>query len=161
VELFTPEIVEQTKELRDYFWDLFQNKIAHYQITGPDNQSSKKRLANHFSAVINYVEGESILLHSDMLGFEIATGSACSSKQLKASHVLTAIGLPTEISHGSIRIGVSKYNSKEELSQYIDHLVHIVERLRAMSPMNADFMREWEEMKTKGKVPNNNHHNHE
>ncbi|MFX0183237.1 MAG: cysteine desulfurase family protein [Candidatus Hodarchaeota archaeon] len=154
--LYTSAIAQESKELRDYLWKLFEEKITDYQITGSTNKN--KRLPNHFSAVINYVEGESILLHSDMLGFEIATGSACSSKQLKASHVLTAIGLPTEISHGSIRIGVSKYNTKEQIAQYIDHLVNIVERLRAMSPMNAEFMREWEEMKARGEISEEDHH---
>jgi cysteine desulfurase len=158
-QLYTPIIVQECKELRDYLWELFEQKITDYQITGPSNRD--KRLPNHFSAVINYVEGESILLHSDLLGFEVATGSACSSKQLKASHVLTAIGLPTEISHGSIRIGVSKYNTKEQIAQYIDHLVNIIERLRAMSPMNAEFMREWEEMKGRGEISEeDHHHNH-
>ncbi|MFX0152461.1 MAG: cysteine desulfurase family protein [Candidatus Hodarchaeota archaeon] len=159
VSLYTPEIVQKCRELRDHLWDQFEQGITDYQITGPINKD--KRLPNHFSAVINYVEGESILLHSDILGFEIATGSACSSKQLKASHVLTAIGLPTEISHGSIRMGVSKYNTKEQITQYINHLGNIVERLRAMSPMNAEFMREWEEMKARGEISEeDHHHNH-
>jgi cysteine desulfurase len=159
VSLFTPEIIQKCKELRDHLWDQFEQGITDYQITGPINKD--KRLPNHFSAVINYVEGESILLHSDMLGFEVATGSACSSKQLKASHVLTAIGLPTEISHGSIRMGVSKYNTKKQITQYISHLGNIVERLRAMSPMNAEFMREWEEMKARGEISEeDHHHNH-
>ncbi|MFX0171774.1 MAG: cysteine desulfurase family protein [Candidatus Hodarchaeota archaeon] len=159
VSLYTPEIVQKCRELRDHLWDQFEQGITDYQITGPINKD--KRLPNHFSAVINYVEGESILLHSDMLGFEVATGSACSSKQLKASHVLTAIGLPTEISHGSIRIGVSKYNTKDQITQYINHLGNIVGRLRAMSPMNAEFMREWEEMKARGEISEeDHHHNH-
>ena len=95
-----------------------------------------------------------------MLGFMIATGSACSSKQLKASHVLTAIGLPTEVSHGSVRIGVSKYNTEEEIDQFVAHLSKIVERLRAMSPMDAEFMREWQEMKDKGEKSEDDLHYH-
>jgi cysteine desulfurase len=90
----------------------------------------------------------------------IATGSACSSKQLKASHVLSAIGLPTEVSHGSVRIGVSKFNTEGELDEFIGHLSKVIERLRAMSPMNADFMREWQEMKDKGEISDNDLHNH-
>jgi cysteine desulfurase len=93
-----------------------------------------------------------------MLNFMVATGSACSSKQLKASHVLSAIGLPTEISHGSIRLGVSKYNTKEQLDEFIIHLKKIVKRLREMSPMNEEFMREWAEMKESGAVVEEDHH---
>lgn len=156
VEIYFPDINKRTQQLRDYLWNLFEQKISDFQITGPFDRT--KRLPNHFSAVINYVEGESILLHLDMLDFMIATGSACSSKQLKASHVLSAIGLPTEVSHGSVRVGISKYNTTEEIDQFVDHLTNIVARLREMSPMNAEFMREWEEMKAQGVVPEDNHH---
>ena len=64
----------------------------------------------------------------------------------------------TEISHGSIRLGVSKYNTKEQLDEFIVHLSKIVERLRAMSPMNAEFMREWSELKESGAVIEDDHH---
>ena len=156
VEVYFPEINENVKELRDYLWQTFRKKIPDFQITGSIN--TDKRLPNHFSVVISYVEGESILLHLDMLDLIIATGSACSSKQLKASHVLSAIGLPTEVSHGSVRIGLSKYNTKEEINQFIKHLSSIVARLRAISPMNAEFMREWQEMKDKGAIVEEDHH---
>ena len=63
-----------------------------------------------------------------------------------------------EVSHGSVRIGLSKYNTKEEIDKFVDHLASIVERLRAISPMNADFMREWQEMKDKGVVEEDHHH---
>ncbi len=158
VELYTPDVIMKTQRLRDYLWNKFYEIIPNFQITGTSDK--EKRLPHHFSVVIHYVEGESILLHLDMLGFMIATGSACSSKQLKASHVLSAIGLPTEVSHGSVRVGVSKYNTEEEINRFIEHLSKIVERLRAMSPMDAEFMREWQEMKDKGEIKEEdlNHH---
>lgn len=156
VEIYSSEISEKVKGLRDYLWQTFERKISDFKITGPINKD--KRLPNHYSVVLNYVEGESILIHLDMLDFMIATGSACSSKQLKASHVLSAIGLPTEVSHGSVRIGLSKYNTKEEIDQFVEHLSSVVERLRAISPMNADFMREWQEMKDQGVVEEDHHH---
>lgn len=156
VEIFAQDTNQKIKELRDYLWQTLEKKISDFQITGPIKMD--KRLPNHYSVVINYVEGESILLHLDMLDFMIATGSACSSKQLKASHVLSAIGLPTEVSHGSIRIGLSKYNTKEEINQFIEHLSSIIARLRAISPMNAEFMREWQETKEKGDIAEEDHH---
>jgi len=156
VEIHSQEINERVAELRDYLWQTFEKKISDFQITGPTK--TEKRLPNHFSVVISYVEGESILLHLDLLDFMIATGSACSSKQLKASHVLSAIGLPTEVSHGSVRIGLSKYNTKEEIDQFIEHLSSIIARLRAISPMNAEFMREWQDLKDQGAIIEEEHH---
>ena len=160
VKQFTPEVIKKIEDLRNYASELFRINITDYQITGPSNMS--KRLPGHFSAVMSYVEGESILLYLDMLNFMVATGSACSSKQLKASHVLSAIGLPTEISHGSIRLGLSKYNTNEQLDEFIIHLKNTVNRLRKMSPMNAEFMREWETKKEDGELPEeNDHHTNE
>ncbi|MHA1975804.1 MAG: cysteine desulfurase family protein [Candidatus Hodarchaeales archaeon] len=156
VTQFTSDVVTKITELRDYIHELFNKNITEFTITGAKDKS--KRLPGHFSAVISYVEGESILLYLDMLNFMIATGSACSSKQLKASHVLSAIGLPTEISHGSIRLGFSKYNKKEQLDEFIVQLSQIVERLRAMSPVDQDFMREWKEMKDSGEYTEEDHH---
>ncbi len=158
IKNYTPEIIAKNRMLRDHLWKQFEERIPNFQITGPSNKD--KRLPNHFSVVIHFVEGESILLHLDMLGFMIATGSACSSKQLKASHVLSAIGLPTEVSHGSVRIGVSKYNTEEELDEFIGHLSKVIERLRAMSPMNDEFMREWQEMKDKRELSEDDLHHH-
>jgi cysteine desulfurase len=156
IKQFTPDVIEKLRDLRNYTNELFRVNITEYKITGPADMS--KRLPGHFSAVMSYVEGESILLYLDMLNFIVATGSACSSKQLKASHVLSAIGLPTEISHGSIRLGLSKYNSKEQLDEFILHLKNTVNRLREMSPMNAEFMREWETNKKDGELPEENDH---
>ena len=158
VKLFTPDIVEKMRVLQNHAQELFSTNITDYEITGPTDIS--KRIPGHFSAVMSYVEGESILLYLDMLNFMVATGSACSSKQLKASHVLSAIGLPTEISHGSIRLGLSKYNTKEQLDEFIVHLKKTVDRLREMSPMNAEFMREWEENKVNGNLSEEDHHHH-
>ncbi|MCK4847406.1 MAG: cysteine desulfurase [Candidatus Heimdallarchaeota archaeon] len=159
VKQFNDKVIEKIEDLRNYTHELFRQNITDYQITGPKDMS--KRLPGHFSAVISYVEGESILLYLDMLNFMVATGSACSSKQLKASHVLSAIGLPTEISHGSIRLGFSKYTQKEQLDEFIIHLKNTVSRLREMSPMDAEFIREWETMKKDGEVTEDDHHTHE
>ena len=93
-----------------------------------------------------------------MLGYMVATGSACSSKKLKASHVLTGIGLPIEVSHGSIRIGISKYNTKQEIEDLITNLAKIVQRLREMSPVDSEFLKEWNKMKEQGNVEIDHHH---
>jgi len=159
VSEYTPEVNKRTQELRDYLWEKLSNNLSNFQLTGAIDRT--KRLPNHLSLVFNYVEGESILLHLDMLGFMIATGSACSSKRLEASHVLTAIGLPTEISHGSVRIGLSKYNTKEEIDAFIPELAKVIKRLREMSPVDEEFMKEYFEMKASGKIHDEHDHHHE
>ena len=159
VSEYAPEINNYTQELRDYLWENLKKKISNFQLTGAADKT--KRIPNHLSLVFNYVEGESILLHLDMLGFMIATGSACSSKRLEASHVLTAIGLPTEVSHGSVRIGVSQYNTKEEIDAFIPELNKVIKRLREMSPVNEEFMKEYFEMKAAGKIHDEHDHHHE
>ena len=76
-----------------------------------------------------------------MKGICASSGSACTSGSLDPSHVLLAIGLPHEIAHGSIRISIGKYNTKEEVDYLIEQLVEIVGRLRAMSPLYEEFVK--------------------
>jgi len=71
----------------------------------------------------------------DEKGVASATGSACSSKKLQASHVLTAIGLKPEEVHGSLRLTLGKGNTEEDVSYVAGVLPDIVEKLRKMSPL--------------------------
>lgn len=146
--------------LRDRVINRITAEIPDVKLTGPP--AGPDRLPHVASFVINYVEGESLLLHMDMRGFNIHTGSACSTKKLKASHVLTAIGLPVEVSHGSVRISVGRYNTEKEVDKLVDNLKEVVIRLREMSPLNADYMEKWEkekeEMYKQGKDPAHHHH---
>ena len=138
VQLITPEHVNHMTQLRDKLVETILDQIPHTQLTGPRN----KRLSNHASFVFNFVEGESMLLHLDMRGIAVSTGSACSSKRLEASHVLSAIGLPPEVSHGSIRFTFGRMNTEAEIMKTVKILKEIVERLRQMSPLN-ELSREW------------------
>ncbi|MHA2334206.1 MAG: cysteine desulfurase family protein [Candidatus Hodarchaeales archaeon] len=158
------EIAEGVKDilspLRDKLISRMMDEIPEVKLTGPP--AGPWRLPHIASFVISYVEGESLLLHLDMRGFNINTGSACSTKKLKASHVLTAIGLPVEVSHGSVRVSVGRYNTEEEIDSVVDNLKEVVARLRQMSPLNAEFMKEWEkekeEMYRRGESPDDHHH---
>ena len=87
-----------------------------------------------------FIEGESMLILLDQKGVCASSGSACTSGSLDPSHVLIAIGLPHEIAHGSIRLTISEENTKEEIDFVIDNLKQIIERLRAMSPLYADYV---------------------
>jgi cysteine desulfurase len=76
-----------------------------------------------------------MLLQLDNLGFAISTGSACSSGSLDPSHVLLAVGVKKEIAHGSLRVSMGRYTTAEDVEKFVDALIPIVERLRAMSPV--------------------------
>jgi len=76
-----------------------------------------------------------LLLSLDAKGICASSGSACTSGSLDPSHVLLAIGLSHEIAHGSLRISIGKYNTKEEIDYLINNLEEIVQKLRDMSPL--------------------------
>lgn len=93
------------------------------------------RLPNSASFCFEFVEGESILLSLDMLGVGASSGSACTSGSLEPSHVLSAMGIPVEVAHGSLRLTTGIDNTEEQIDFVIDQLPAIIDRLRAMSPL--------------------------
>jgi len=97
------------------------------------------RLPGTSSITFKYVEGESILLSLSMKGIAVSSGSACSSDELQASHVLLAMGIPAEFAHGTIRFSLGKYNTKEEIDYTIEAVVEIIGKLRMMSPLWNEF----------------------
>ncbi|MBW3014919.1 cysteine desulfurase NifS [Candidatus Woesearchaeota archaeon] len=99
------------------------------------NGHEEKRLVNNVNFCFKYIEGESLLLHLDNKGIAASTGSACSSHKLEPSHVLTAIGLPPEIAHGSLRLTLSKYTTGEEIEYTIKSVKEVVKALRKVSPL--------------------------
>jgi cysteine desulfurase len=98
-----------------------------------------KRLPNNTSFWFAFIEGESLLMQLDMLGVSASTGSACSSASLEASHVLLAIGLKPQEAHGSLRLSLGKYTTKEEVEYVLEEVPKAVERLREISP----FKKSW------------------
>ena len=134
VALADERLVDDAKhmtQLRDSLIEKVMDSIDDVELSGhPTN-----RLPNNVNLRFSFIEGESMLLFLDMKGIAISTGSACSSKSLEPSHVLTAIGLRPEDSHGSLRITLGKDNTQEEVDYVVDALVEVVGRLRAMSPI--------------------------
>jgi len=106
------------------------------------NGHRQDRLSNNASFCFRFIEGESLLILLDQQGICGSSGSACTSGALDPSHVLLAIGLPHEIAHGSLRLTLSEENTKEELSYVVETLKEIVGRLRSMSPLYEDFVRQ-------------------
>ena len=95
----------------------------------------EKRLPNHASFCVKYIEGEGLLLFLDQYGIMAASGSACTSKSLKASHVLEAIGLDAATAQGSIVMTMGLESDAKDVDYIIESMRPIVERLREMSPL--------------------------
>lgn len=117
--------------LRDHLKELVLGRIDESWLNG----HPIKRLASNLNFSFRFIEGESLILYLDALGIAASTGSACSSKKLTASHVLTAIGLKPEECHGSLRITLGRYNTKEDIEFVGQAIGESVIRLRKMSAL--------------------------
>jgi cysteine desulfurase len=124
--------VEHMRKLRDKLMVGIEEKIQHVLLHGPKGD---KRSPANVNYSFKYVEGESVLLHLDLNGISVATGSACSTRKLEPSHVLTAIGVKPEIAHGAIRFTLSRYNNSEEMDYVLEVLPKVIENLRKISPV--------------------------
>ena len=132
------EHTQKIKKLRDYYVEQVKEKIPYIRING----DMENRLPGNSNISFQFIEGESLLLNLDLKGICASSGSACTSGSLDPSHVLLAIGVPHEIAHGSLRISIGKYNTKEEVDYLVENLVEIVNRLREMSPLWEKFIEE-------------------
>ncbi len=136
-ELAVQELAEEAVRLtglRDKLIKEVMDKIPDVRLTGHPT----KRLPNHVSFCFEFIEGESMLLSMDMKGIAASSGSACTSGSLEPSHVLLAMGIPHELAHGSIRLTLGRDNTEEDVDYFIENMMPIVERLRAMSPLNSE-----------------------
>lgn len=127
---------ERISKLRDYFEEELLKRLPEIVV----NAKNTERLAGTSSITFKYVEGESILLMLSLKGIAVSSGSACSSNDLQASHVLVAMGIPEEFAHGTIRFSLGKYNTKEEIDYTIDTVVEVIEKLRSLSPLWNEFV---------------------
>ena len=99
------------------------------------NGHPTQRLANNAHFRFTAIEGESLNMLLNDAGISAATGSACSSKKLQASHVLTGIGLTPELAHGSLRLSLGRKSTKEDVDYVSETIPYIVKKLRNMSPL--------------------------
>jgi cysteine desulfurase len=123
---------KQLSILRDMFIDGILKKIKGTHLNGP---TGGKRLCNNVNISFGAIEGESLILELDFHGIAASTGSACSSKNLTPSHVLTAIGLTHQEAHGSLRLSVGRFTKKEDIEYTIKILIEAVKKLRNISPL--------------------------
>ncbi len=131
-QLANQEHIKYMTRLRDRIINELLKAFPDAKLNGPKED---KRLCNNINISFSGVEGESVLLGLDALGIAVSTGSACSSKSLKPSHVLTAIGRTPIESHGSIRITLSRMNTEKEVNYLIKSVIKTVKRLKEMSPL--------------------------
>ena len=123
------------KGIAALYW---RNGVRFGKVLTGGGQEGKRRPGTS-SITFKYLEGESILLSLSYKGIAVSSGSACSSDDLQASHVLLAMGIEPEFAHGTIRFGLGKYNTKEEIDYTLDVLVEVIEKLRAISPLWNEF----------------------
>ncbi len=126
-----PQRQAHVKRLRDRLIRVVCETIPDCSLTG----HPVDRLPGHASFSVRFVEGESILLHLNLVGIAAASGSTCAAEALKASHVLKAIGLDPISAQGSIVFSIGIENGDEELDLLLSELPAIVEKLRSMSPL--------------------------
>ncbi len=124
---------EKISKLRDKLIEGVLKKIAKSYLNG----DKEKRLPNNVHFRFDFIEGEALLLRLDMEGICGSTGSACSTKSLKPSHVLTSLGLKAVQVHGSLRLTLSKYNTEEDVDYVLEKLPQIICSLRKISPLNG------------------------
>jgi cysteine desulfurase len=131
VELITPEETARLQGLRDRLTERMLGEIPHTRINGHPVQ----RLPHNANISYRFVEGESLLLHLDMRGFAVSTGSACFSRSLEASHVILGIGGNHERAHGSVRFTFGRYNKEEDVDAVVEAVTEVVRELRRISPL--------------------------
>ena len=133
VALATPEETSRLRSMRD--------RLTARLLEIPDsrlNGHPDLRLPQGTNVSFRFVEGESILLHLDLRGFAVSTGSACFSRSLEASHVMLGIGGDHERAHGSVRFTFGRFNHSRDVDAVADAISDIISRLRAISPLGKE-----------------------
>lgn len=137
-ELAKTHITDRMKRLtplRDHLLKELPNRIERVVVTGHPQQ----RLPGHASFCVEFIEGESMLMLLNNKGIAVSSGSACTSRALKASHVLIAMGLSHEIAQGSILFTLGIDSTNEDIDYVLESMPPVVDRLRQMSPLWAKF----------------------
>ena len=124
--------------LRDRLQKGLVERVDHLVINGHPT----RRLPHNLNLSMWYVEGESMLLFLNMEGVSVSSGSACTSRSLKASHVLTCIGTDAAVANGTLLMTLGMGNTAEDIDYVIEKLPPIVQRLREMSPLYEDMLKQ-------------------
>jgi len=133
-----PERAERLRLLRGRLLDDLPRRAAEVVVTG----HRERRLPHQASFCIRFVEGEGMLLHLDLKGIAVSSGSACTSKSLKVSHVLLAMGLDHATAQGSIVFSLIEGTTAADIDYVLAEFPPIIERLRKMSPLYTEYLKE-------------------
>ena len=123
--------------LRELLINGILTRIPHTRLNG----SRDNRLPGNVNISFEFVEGESLLLHLDMLGCQVSTGSACASGALDPSHVLLAMGLSKEMTNSTLRFSLGRETTHEDVETLITMLEKVVAAQRRLSPLYDDFLK--------------------
>jgi cysteine desulfurase len=130
-----PIDIEHITKLRDKLISELPKKIEQIYLNG----AVSDRVCNNVNFSIEFVEGEALFLMLDALGVLAASGSSCTSKTLKMSHVLKALGVDVSLGNGSILFTLSKYTTEAEIDYLLKEFPSVVQKLRNMSPLYDYF----------------------
>ena len=129
--------INQLTPLRDRLLEGLPGRVENVVVTG----HPQHRLPGHASFCVEFIEGEAMLMLLNSKGIAVSSGSACTSRALKASHVLIALGLSHEIAQGSILFTLGLDSTPEDIDYTLETMPPVVDRLRQMSPLYAKFIR--------------------
>jgi cysteine desulfurase len=124
-----PEESVRVSQLRDRLKDRLMRELSDVYING----SLEYRLPHNLNVSFAYVESESLLM--GLHDVALSSGSACTSATLEPSYVLQALGLPDDLAHASIRFGIGRFNTEEEIDYAAGRVVEVVQKLRELSPV--------------------------
>lgn len=133
VALVTPEETARLQSMRDQVTARLL-QVPHSRLNGHPTL----RLPHSTNVSFRFVEGESMLLHLDMRGIAVSTGSACFSRSLEASHVILGIGGDHERAHGSVRLSFGRFNQESDTQVVSEALHEIIDNLRKISPLGKE-----------------------
>ena len=125
--------VEHCRTLRNHLVERVLAEIPNTFVNG----TMEHRHPGNASITFEYIEGEAILLFLNHAGISVSTGSACSSNSLEPSHVLTALGVPVEKIHGTVRFTIGDFTTMEDVDYVVDTLKNVVSRSREISSVNT------------------------
>lgn len=129
---------ERARALRDDLIRGLPARVDHVVVTGhPDD-----RLPHHASFCVEFVEGEAMLLSLDLHGISASSGSACTSRTLRVSHVLLAMGLDHALAQGSLVFGLIDGTRREDIDHLLAVFPPVVDKLRKMSPLYTEYLKE-------------------
>src|SRR5258708_1646169 len=116
-------------KLRERFYKRINDRLAEVYLNG----DLKQRLPGNLNLSFAYVEGEGLMM--GIKDLSVSSGSACTSASLEPSYVLRALGVEEDMAHTSLRIGLGRFTTEQEVDTAVDELVRHVKKLRAMSPL--------------------------